>query len=339
MPSRPASHCGGEAVAAGAPTGAGGGTRASATRRRSTLTSATGSRLRAERAQEAVAEGAHPPDRRRRAGAHPVRPAPPGDPAHHRRVVGDDRDRHVVAGAVSGDDRGGLVVAQHDHHQVLAAVVLDEREQRAQRVLDRPAVALLDVAQAGFGRPGSLLKIEPSPTSPQLMSGGMRVHGAWLDTRSTSAKSGGRWVLRKLEALQGQEDVLVGHRGVRVGRAAVADVAAVVDLVVVVERRPLRPVPVVRRHVVDRPPSGALERLAEREAVALRRAGRSDRWLLTHVPDWSVECASQLMPPKVGEVSQPLRDEKPAARSCSVPASRTVSTCGENDDPWTATFP
>ena len=32
------------------------------------------------------------------------------------------------------------------------------------------------------------------------------------------------------------------------------------------------------------------------------------------------------MPPKVGEVSQPLRDEKPAAASCCVPVSRTAST-------------
>ena len=56
-----------------------------------------GSRSRAERAEEAVAEGAHRPDRRRRAGPHAVDPAPPGDPAQHRRVVGDDRDRHVMA--------------------------------------------------------------------------------------------------------------------------------------------------------------------------------------------------------------------------------------------------
>ena len=54
-------------------------------------------RLRAERAQEAVAEGAHRPDRRLRARAHAVDPAPPVDPAQHRRVVGDHRDRHVVA--------------------------------------------------------------------------------------------------------------------------------------------------------------------------------------------------------------------------------------------------
>ena len=114
-----------------------------------------------------------------------------------------------------------------------------------------------------------LLKIEPSPTSSQSISCGMRVHGVWLETRSTSAKSGRAVALRELEALQGREDVLVGHRGVRELRAAIADVAPVVELVVVVERRPLRPGPVVRRHVADGPPAGALERPAEREAVAL----------------------------------------------------------------------
>ena len=116
---------------------------------------------------------------------------------------------------------------------------------------------------------GMLLKTEPLPTSPQSISWGMRVHGAWLDTRSTSAKTGRRSAFRELEALQGREDVLVGHRGVGEPGAVITDVAPVVDLVVVVERRPLRPVPVVRRHVVDGPPPGPLERLAEREAVGL----------------------------------------------------------------------
>ena len=36
------------------------------------------------------------------------------------------------------------------------------------------------------------------------------------------------------------------------------------------------------------------------------------------------------MPPNVGEVRNALRAEKPAARSRSVPASSTASTCGEN---------
>ena len=48
----------------------------------------------------------------------------------------------------------------------------------------------------------------------------------------------------------------------------VSDVQPVVDLVVVVERRPLRPVAVVRRHVGDGPPPGPFEGDAERQAIA-----------------------------------------------------------------------
>ena len=69
--------------------------------------------------------------------------------------------------------------------------------------------------------------------------------------------------------MQGLEDVLVGHRRQAEVRAAVAEVAAVVDLVVAVEGRALRPRPPVRRHRGDRPPPGALERPREREAVVL----------------------------------------------------------------------
>ena len=39
---------------------------------------------------------------------------------------------------------------------------------------------------------GTRWKIEPSPTSFQGTSRGIRVHGAWLEMRSTSANSGGR---------------------------------------------------------------------------------------------------------------------------------------------------
>jgi hypothetical protein len=42
-------------------------------------------------------------------------------------------------------------------------------------------------------------------------------------------------------------------------------------------------------------------------------------WVSTQTPACSVACASQLMPPKVDEVSQPLRAAKPAARSPAVP--------------------
>ena len=52
-----------------------------------------------------------------------------------------------------------------------------------------------------------------------------------------------------------------------------------------------------------------------------------------------MEWASQLMPPNVGEVRNALREEKPAAASSALPASRTASTPGEKDVPWTATWP
>ena len=116
---------------------------------------------------------------------------------------------------------------------------------------------------------GMRSKIEPSPTSSQGISRGMRVHGAWLESRSTSANSGGRSRLGELEAVQRLERVLVGHRRHAEARAAVADVAAVVDLVVAVEGRALRPRPLVGRHRADRAPPGALERAGEGEAVAL----------------------------------------------------------------------
>ena len=76
------------------------------------------SRSRAECAEEAVAERVHRPDRRLRAGPQAVAPAPAGDPVQHRRVVGDDRDRHVVTRVLAGDDLRGLMVAQDDEHEI-----------------------------------------------------------------------------------------------------------------------------------------------------------------------------------------------------------------------------
>ena len=57
-------------------------------------------------------------------GLEAVRPAPVGDPVQHLRVLGDDRDRHVLAGVVAGDGRDGLVVAEEDQDGVLVAVAL-----------------------------------------------------------------------------------------------------------------------------------------------------------------------------------------------------------------------
>src|SRR5918999_4138025 len=95
---------------------------------------------RAERREEAVTERLHGPDRRLRARRHAVLPAPSGDPVHHLGVVGNDRDGHVVAGALARDDPRGLMVAKYDEHEVLVAVALHEREDRFQRVLDRMPV-------------------------------------------------------------------------------------------------------------------------------------------------------------------------------------------------------
>ena len=67
-------------------------------------------------------------------------PAPAGDLVGHLRVVGDDRDRHVVRRALAADERRGLMVAQQDDHGLVVDVVLHERDDRAHRVLDRVAV-------------------------------------------------------------------------------------------------------------------------------------------------------------------------------------------------------
>ena len=104
-----------------------------------------------------------------------------------------------------------------------------------------------------------------APVDQLRDAGPRRVARHQVDLREDGTAVG----FRELEALQGREDVLVGHRGVREPRAAIADVTPVVDLVVAVERRPLRPLPVVRRHVIDGPPPGPLERPAECEAVGL----------------------------------------------------------------------
>src|SRR5580765_5185312 len=40
---------------------------------------------------------------------------------------------------------------------------------------------------------GSRLKIDPLPSLVQEMSGGIRVHGVWLDVRSISEKTGRRF--------------------------------------------------------------------------------------------------------------------------------------------------
>src|SRR2546430_2272813 len=103
-------------------------------------------RLRSEGAQEPVAEGVHPPDRRLRSGLQAVLPAPAGHPVQHGVVAGDDRDRYVPAGALTGDDRGGLVVAEEDQDEVVVPVGLHVGDERVDRVLDGLEIRGADAA-------------------------------------------------------------------------------------------------------------------------------------------------------------------------------------------------
>ena len=106
-------------------------------------------RAECERAEEAVAEGAHRPDRSLRARPQAVLPAPAGDLSSTAGISGDDRDRHVVTqvGVEAGDDRRGLMVSQDDEHEIVVAVALHEGDQGVQGVLDGLAVRC-----AHFGR-------------------------------------------------------------------------------------------------------------------------------------------------------------------------------------------
>src|SRR6266702_4296284 len=75
-------------------------------------------RGRAEGAEELVAEGAHWLERSGGTGQQPVLPAPGGNLPEHRRVAGDNRDRHLVAGPGAADRASGLLVAEQDEHEV-----------------------------------------------------------------------------------------------------------------------------------------------------------------------------------------------------------------------------
>ena len=71
---------------------------------------------------------------------------------------------------------------------------------------------------------------------------------------------------------------------------------------------------------------------AEREAIGADELVVAP-WLSAQTPDCRVECASQLMPPKVGELRKPLRAEKPALRSCLFPSASSASTSGRRRSP------
>src|SRR5690349_8892340 len=76
------------------------------------------SRGRAEGAEELVAEGVHWLERSGVAGQQPVLPVPGSNLPENGRVVGDDRDRHLVAGPRAADRATGLLVAEQDEHEV-----------------------------------------------------------------------------------------------------------------------------------------------------------------------------------------------------------------------------
>src|SRR3954449_7528294 len=231
-------------------------------------------RRRAERGEKAVTERRHRPDGRLRTRPHAVLPVPPGDPAEHPRVVGDDRDRYVVPGALAADERRGLMVAQEDDYELVVAVALHEREDRAHRVLDRTAVGgagsfgvaeergVRGLLRRDAAEDRAVADVVPGDESRDARPRRVARDEVRFREHGAPVRPG------ELLAVEGLEDVLVGHRGQAEARAAVADVPAVVDLVVVVEARALRPRPLVGRHGGDRSPPRALEGLGQREAVA-----------------------------------------------------------------------
>ncbi len=165
------------------------------------------------------------------------------------------------------------MVAEDDDHGVLVPVALHEREQRPHRVLDRVPVGAarpLGVAEE-LGLRGLLRRDAAEDRSvahlvPGDEPGDLRPRRVARDEVDLGEDR--RPVARReLAPLQGEEGVLVGHRRQAEVRAAVAEVAPVVDLVVAVEGRALGPRAVVGRHDADRPPPGALEGAGEREAV------------------------------------------------------------------------
>src|SRR4029077_19778828 len=89
--------------------------------------------------------------------------------------------------------------------------------------------------------------------------------------------------------------VLVGHRGVAEGRAVVADVEPVVDLVEVVEPRAGWPDGVVLGAVADGAPAGLVEGVAEGKPVAGDQVG---------IPQFGVDPQSRLQG-GVGELADP----------------------------------
>ena len=147
----------------------------------------------------------------------------------------------------------------------------------------------------------------------------MRVHGAWLEMRSTSANSGAPVALGELEALEAPATCT--------GRASAAGRSPGRGSRGCGGRRSRRsgrsssPAATPGGSRASTPTARHPARL--NALVSVRRSFWTSwlyrRWPSTRIPDCIVECASQLRPPNVGEVRKALREEKPAARSCAVP--------------------
>jgi hypothetical protein len=227
--------------------------------------------------QEAVAEGVHPPDRSARSGPQAVLPAPAGNPVQDGRVVGDDRDRHVVADAAPGDDRRGLVVAEEDEYEVVVAVGLHVGDEGVQRVLDGTSVRgayPVRVAPHGLRLVAGLRHAVEGRAVAHLVPGdharGGRPGRVARDQRNLRHH---RRVarLRQLRVLELRQGVLVGRHAPVEARAAISHGPAVVGLVVAVERA-LRPRAGGARHDGDRPPARVPEGTREGQAVGLDQA-------------------------------------------------------------------
>src|SRR5215467_74367 len=72
----------------------------------------------AEGPEKLVAEGVHPLERSVAIGQQAVLPVPGGHLPEHRRIVRDDRDRHLMVGPWAADGDHGLLVPEDDKHEV-----------------------------------------------------------------------------------------------------------------------------------------------------------------------------------------------------------------------------
>ena len=226
--------------------------------------------------------------------------------------MGDDRDRHLVVGAgpltiVAGWWSPSTITTRFGScswvtHGVRAVIEywMDCPYSGRTVFALRQAVG----AVSGPARASDRISSRRRPGSTGTIRGS-GVHGC---VRGDEIDLGHHGLVagRQFEPLERGERELVGHRRVAERRSVVADVAPVVQLVVVVERRARGP----RRgrrtgsSLTVRQPASLNASLSVNRLLATSWLYRC--WLSTQSPDCSVECASQLMPPNVGDVSHAL---------------------------------